>query len=119
MGIVGLASGEPEDKVFLSAMYGFSKLIFTLIASFFFIDALGRRKPLLIGVMTQMLSHIYIGVYVKKNQEGPVSNAASQTAIAALFIHAFGYAVGTSSPISYLTHFIPIPIPPTNQNPNF
>ncbi|KAL3485484.1 general substrate transporter [Aspergillus germanicus] len=94
MGIAGLASGEPEDKVFLSAMYGFSKLIFTLIASFFFIDALGRRKSLLIGVMTQMLSHIYIGVYVKKNQEGHVSNAASQTAIAALFIHAFGYAVG-------------------------
>ncbi|KAL2821298.1 general substrate transporter [Aspergillus cavernicola] len=92
--IVGLVSDDPADSLFLSSMYTFSKLMFTLIASFFFIDALGRRKSLLIGVMTQVLSHLYIGVYIKKNQEGPVSNAASQTAIAALFIHAFGYAVG-------------------------
>lgn len=101
MKIVGQASEDTSESIFLSGMYCLAKLFFTLIASFLFIDALGRRKSLLVGVAIQMLSHIYIGVYIKKTQEGPVSTAASQGAIAALFIHAYGYAVGTTHPNSY------------------
>ncbi|KAM0324312.1 hypothetical protein ACHAQA_008089 [Verticillium albo-atrum] len=92
-----LRNGEEIDKsedIFLSGMYGFSKLWFSLIASFFFIDVLGRRRSLFIGMAVQMISHIYIGVFIKYNQEGNVSVASSRAAIAALFVHAFGYAVG-------------------------
>ncbi|KAH6695012.1 general substrate transporter [Plectosphaerella plurivora] len=92
-----LRNGSDIDKsedIFLSGMYGFSKLWFSLIASFFFIDVLGRRRSLFIGIAVQMVSHIYIGVFIKYNQEGTVSVAASRGAIAALFVHAFGYAVG-------------------------
>ncbi|KAF4461053.1 quinate transport, partial [Fusarium albosuccineum] len=93
MSIMGLG-GNTARSMFLSGMYGLSKFIFSLIASFFFIDALGRRKSLFVGISLQLISHIYIGVFIKYHQEGPVSSSASQAAIAAVFFHAFGYAVG-------------------------
>ncbi|TPX13735.1 uncharacterized protein E0L32_005938 [Thyridium curvatum] len=93
MSIIGVGGGTSQS-MFLSGMYGFSKFIFSLIASFFFIDALGRRRSLFVGITLQLISHVYIGVFIKYHQEGPVSNGASQAAIAALFFHAFGYAVG-------------------------
>lgn len=95
MSILGI-SGGTQRGIFLSGMYGFAKLCFSLLASFFFIDTLGRRMSLLIGIACQMLSHVYLGVYIKFHQEGDVSDAASETALAAVFVHAFGYAVGKS-----------------------
>ena len=41
-----------------------------------------------------MISDIYIGVFVKYRQKGPVSHAASNGAIAFIFIHGFAYCVG-------------------------
>ena len=97
--IMGLGGGTTRS-LFLTGMYGMSKLFFCLIASFFFIDALGRRKSLFIGITIQMLSDIYIGIYIKYKQEHAVSTASSEAAIAAIFIHAFGYSVGKSFPPS-------------------
>jgi hypothetical protein len=95
MSIMGLG-GDSARSMFLSGMYGMSKFFFSIIASFFFIDALGRRRSLFVGIAMQLISHVYIGVFIKFHQEGPVSPSASHAAIAALFIHAFGYAVGKS-----------------------
>ncbi|KAI0484989.1 general substrate transporter [Xylariaceae sp. FL0804] len=91
--LMGLGGGTTRS-LFLSGMYSMAKFFFTLIASFFFIDALGRRKSLFVGVTVQMISDIYIGVYIKFKQEGNVTDGASQAAIAAIFLHGFGYAVG-------------------------
>ncbi|KAL2213586.1 general substrate transporter [Sarocladium strictum] len=93
MAIIGIG-GDGGESIFLSGMYGFSKFIFSLVASFFFIDALGRRRSLFVGIALQLVSHVYIGVYIKFHQEGPVPQSASHAAVAALFVHAFGYAVG-------------------------
>lgn len=93
LSLMGLGGG-PTRSMFLSGMYGLSKLFFTLIASFFFIDALGRRKSLFVGTFLQLISDVYVGVYIKYKQESSVSDSASQGAIAFIFIHAFGYAVG-------------------------
>ncbi|KAL1850860.1 hypothetical protein Plec18170_006697 [Paecilomyces lecythidis] len=87
-------TGDTERHMFLSGIYGLSKLIFSIISAFFFIDIMGRRKSLYIGITAQMLSHIYIGIFMKFEQHGPVPKGASTFAIVALFIHAFGYAVG-------------------------
>lgn len=56
---------------------------------------LGRRKSLFVGTTLQMISDIYLGVYVKSRQQGHVSDGASKGAIAFIFIHGFGYATGT------------------------
>jgi hypothetical protein len=86
--------GGTKRNIFLSGMYGFSKFWFSLISSFLFIDALGRRNSLFIGTALQAISDIYIGAFIKCQNDGSVSAAASQGAIAMLFVHAFGYAVG-------------------------
>ncbi|KAF9877050.1 hypothetical protein CkaCkLH20_05316 [Colletotrichum karsti] len=93
MALLGSSEDVAHD-MFLSGMYGFSKLVFSILASFFFIDVLGRRRSLFIGMTIQMVSHIYIGVFIKSYQEGPVSTAASALAVAAIYIHALGYAIG-------------------------
>ena len=89
--------GGTTRSIFLSGMYGFSKFWFSLMASFLFIDALGRRNSLFIGTAVQGISDIYIGAFIKAQQDGPVSQSASEAAIAMLFLHAFGYAVGKST----------------------
>ncbi|KAG5659680.1 hypothetical protein KAF25_002239 [Fusarium avenaceum] len=93
LAIVGV-KGDTSHSMFLSGMYGVSKFFFILIATFLFIDILGRRKSLFIGAGLQMVTHIYLAVYVRSTQRGAVSEAASNAAIAALFVHAFGYGVG-------------------------
>ncbi|KIV77674.1 hypothetical protein PV11_09458 [Exophiala sideris] len=94
--IMGVSSGGSQS-IFLSAMYAVAKLVFSTIASFFFIDVLGRRKSLFIGIATQMVTDIYLGVYIKFKQEGDASAASSRAALALIFMHAFGYAVGLLS----------------------
>lgn len=95
MKLLGHAS-DTQYSIFLSSMYAFSKLWFSLIASFFFIDIIGRRRSLFIGIAFQTISHIYIAVFIKYQQQGQTNAASGQAAIAALFVHAFGYAVGKS-----------------------
>ncbi|KAJ4206345.1 hypothetical protein FSOLCH5_002051 [Fusarium solani] len=87
-------SGANGHGLFLSSMYSLSKFFYTLIASFFFIDALGRRKSLFIGIIIQLISDVYLGAYIKSHQSGSVAPGSSEAAIAAIFIHGFGYAVG-------------------------
>ncbi|KAJ9647652.1 hypothetical protein H2204_000282 [Knufia peltigerae] len=91
--LMGVGGGTTRN-IFLSGMYAVSKLVFAIIASFFFIDALGRRKSLFVGILFQGISDIYLGVYIKYKQEGDASAASSRAAIGLIFIHAFGYAVG-------------------------
>ncbi|KAJ5214942.1 hypothetical protein N7468_010621 [Penicillium chermesinum] len=91
--LVGMGGNKSHD-LFLTGMYTLMKLCCTIIASFFFIDVLGRRKSLFVGATIQMISDLYLGIFIKYQQQGAVSHSASQAAVAALFIHAFGYAVG-------------------------
>lgn len=101
LSMIGLGGG-PERSLFLSSMYSLAKFFFTIMASFFFVDALGRRKSLFVGITIQMLSDVYLGVFIKYKQQGPVPNRASEAAVAAIFIHGLGYAVGkTVSPVSF------------------
>lgn len=107
--MLGQGGGESRH-LFLTGMYAFSKLCFTLIASFLFVDAFGRRKSLFIGITVQMISDVYLGVFIKYQQQEEASTASGKAATAALFIHAFGYAVGEldSSPCKTTRFFFHI-----------
>lgn len=94
--IVGLG-GSSTHNLLLTGMYTLAKFIFSLFASFFFIDALGRRNSLFVGITLQMLSDIYLAAYIKVEQDNNASRAAGEAALAALFIHALGYSVGKST----------------------
>lgn len=102
--LFGIGGGTAKN-MFLSAMYTMAKFFFAILASFFFVDALGRRKSLFVGTMLQMISDLYIGIYVKFRQQGDVSQSASTGAIAFIFIHGFGYIVGQFARFSSKNHF--------------
>ncbi|KAK2735601.1 hypothetical protein FQN55_002185 [Onygenales sp. PD_40] len=93
LNMVGVQGGT-EKSLFLTSMYSMAKFFFTLMASFFFIDALGRRRSLFLGITIQMISDIYLGAFIKYKQEGSVSASAGQAGIAMIFIHGFGFAIG-------------------------
>lgn len=93
--VVGLA-GSSTRNLFLNGMYTLAKFFFALFTSFFFIDVLGRRGSLFFGIALQMVSDIYLAVYIKVEQENQASRAAGEAALAALFVHALGYSVGMS-----------------------
>ncbi|KAL3431910.1 hypothetical protein BDV09DRAFT_206298 [Aspergillus tetrazonus] len=67
--------GDSGRNIFLKCMYSFSKFCFAIIASLFFVDALGRRKSLFV-------------------EGADIAHSASTGAIAFIFIHGFGYVVG-------------------------
>lgn len=94
--IVGLGGGSTRN-LFLNGMYTVAKFFFSLSASFFFIDALGRRNSLYAGITLQMLSDIYLAVYIKYEQQNQTSRSAGEAALAAIFIHALGYSIGKST----------------------
>ncbi|RJE26829.1 Sugar and other transporter [Aspergillus sclerotialis] len=91
--VVGLGGGSTRN-LFLTGMYTVAKFFFSLFASFFFIDALGRRNSLFVGIALQMASDIYLAAYINVQQNGHTSHAADEAALAAIFIHALGYAIG-------------------------
>lgn len=91
--VVGLA-GSSTRNLFLNGMYTFAKFCFSLFASFFFIDAMGRRNSLFVGITLQMASDIYLAAYIKVQNENRASQRTSEAALAAIFVHAFGYTIG-------------------------
>jgi MFS family permease len=90
------AGGTTDRNMFLTGMYSMAKFFYCLMASFFFIDVFGRRKSLFLGITIQMISDIYIGVFLKFKQAGHVAPGSSEGAIASIYIHGFGYAIGKS-----------------------
>lgn len=96
LGIVGLA-GDSTRNLFLNGMYTVAKFGFSLFASFLFIDALGRRNTLFVGISLQLISDVYLAAYIKVQQENRASQAAGEAALAAIFVHALGYSVGESA----------------------
>jgi MFS family permease len=91
--VIGL-TGDASRNLFLNGMYTMSKFFFGLIASFFFIDALGRRNTLFIGISLQMISDIYLAAYIKAENDASPSEAAGEAALASIFFHSFGYTIG-------------------------
>jgi MFS family permease len=97
-------SQTTQHDMFVSSMYSTSKIFYTLIASFLVIDALGRRKSVFVGATIQFITHIYIGSYIKVSQEQNVSKSASEAALAAIFLHGFGYSIGEFVDAFHLYH---------------
>ncbi|KAJ5294640.1 hypothetical protein N7508_009461 [Penicillium antarcticum] len=111
LSMMGLGGGT-DRSLFLTGMYSMAKFFFTLIASFCFIDVLGRRKSFFTGLTLQMVSDIYIGVYIKYKQSGVVTTSGSQAAVGAIFVHRFGFVVGNFwyiLPANYLLGLLILP----------
>ena len=93
--VIGL-TGNSSRNLFLNGMYTMSKFFFGLFASFLFIDAVGRRNTLFIGITLQLISDIYLAAFIKAQNDGSPSEAAGEAALASIFIHSLGYTIGKS-----------------------
>ncbi|KAJ4237560.1 hypothetical protein NW757_013261 [Fusarium falciforme] len=93
-GLIGVTGRN--TKIYSSGLYAVAKLVCTIAASLFFVDMMGRRKSLLIGVTVQMFCHSYLAGYLNvfRSEGSSVPKSASDAAIAAIYVHAFGWAVG-------------------------
>jgi hypothetical protein len=83
-------------KIYSTGFYSLAKLICCVEASLFFVDVLGRRKSLMSGITIQMLCHAYLAGYLKAytSDKSSVPQGASDAAIAVIYIHALGWAIG-------------------------
>ncbi|KAJ4193825.1 hypothetical protein NW759_016553 [Fusarium solani] len=93
-GLIGVTGRN--TKIYSSGLYAIAKLVCTIAASLFFVDMLGRRKSLLIGVTVQMFCHSYLAGYLNvfRSEGSSIPKGASDAAIAAIYVHAFGWTVG-------------------------
>lgn len=96
-GLVGITSSDV--KVYSTGLYTIAKLICCLAASLFFIDVVGRRKSLMIGISVQIVCHSYLTGYLKiyQSHHDSMSKGSTDAALAFIYIHAFGWAVGLYS----------------------
>ncbi|KAI0387226.1 general substrate transporter [Hypomontagnella monticulosa] len=95
-GYIGIRNDDA--KIYSSGLYAFAKLFCCILASLFFVDAIGRRKSLFIGITIQMFCHTYLGAFLNVlGTKKSVSKDADAAAIAAIYIHALGWAVGLYS----------------------
>lgn len=97
LNIAGISEDNRAESIMLSGFYGVVKLVFVTLASFVFIDMLGRRRSLFFGATLQGLTDVYMAIYIKIRQDSGVSKGASEAALAMLFLHAWGCIVGESA----------------------
>lgn len=83
-----------------SGAYGALKLIFTMIFTWGLIDILGRRVCFMSGLAIQGATHVYMAVYTGIWLSAH-NKAASDAAIASVFIYAVGWSIGLCT-IQYL-----------------
>ncbi|KAL4896923.1 general substrate transporter [Aspergillus ambiguus] len=96
-GLIGIKGSSMQLTT--SALYSIAKLIFCTAGSLFLVDVVGRRKSLLLGIAIQIICHSYIAGYLSFviKDSSSVSKGASDGAIAMIYIHALGWAIGLYS----------------------
>ncbi|CAG7994705.1 unnamed protein product [Penicillium nalgiovense] len=96
-GLIGVT--DSDAKVYSTGLYTITKLFCCVGASLFLIDLVGRRKSLMIGISVQIVSHSYLAGYLNfyHTQKDSMSKGSADAALAFIYIHAFGWAIGLYS----------------------
>jgi hypothetical protein len=89
-------AGVTGDSVALvaSGAYGIVKLLSSTLTAFFLVDRVGRRPLFLGGLTLQLITHIYMAIYMGEQPGSGHNKAASNAAIASIFVYAFGWSIG-------------------------
>ncbi|KAL4976995.1 general substrate transporter [Aspergillus desertorum] len=108
------SAGVTENAISLvsSGAYGIVKLVFTMAFAWGLIDYIGRRRCALLGLVLQLVAHVYLACYmgVLRPIDGAqlVNRPASDAAIASVFVYAVGWSVGLCTiPYLYGTEIFP------------
>ncbi|KAK9452695.1 general substrate transporter [Dipodascopsis uninucleata] len=96
------------EKLFATCILGIVKLVASLACALFLIDFLGRKRALSIGISLQVISMLYIAIYLtavpqleySANVTGS-AKSAGKVAVAFIYFSGIGWAVGWNS-LQYL-----------------
>lgn len=95
-----------KESLFASAVFAVVKFVSAVICMLFLVDVIGRKRSLLIGIVLQSISMIYIASFLTSvPQLGVVKGyvlpeakkAAGLGAIAMIYVSGFGWAMGWNS----------------------
>lgn len=106
-----LGTEGDNEKLFATAIFGVVKFVAAIICALFLIDIIGRKRSLSIGIILQMMSMMYIAIFLSivpptdpdapKQQFTQGHKRASTGAIVMIYFSGFGWAMGWNS-IQYL-----------------
>lgn len=89
-----------NQSLITSGAYGAVKLVFTMIFTWGLVDVFGRRRCFMTGLFLQCITHIYMAVYMGIFIDSQ-NKAASDAAIASVFVYAVGWSIGLCT-VQYL-----------------
>ncbi|KAJ5991783.1 general substrate transporter [Penicillium sp. IBT 35674x] len=96
-----------SEKLLKTAIFGAVKFASAILCAIVFIDRLGRKRCLISGITLQLLSLLYVAIYLTvssslgTNIHSADMHRADIAAIASLYVTGVGYAFGWNS-IQYL-----------------
>ncbi|CAN9094624.1 unnamed protein product [Alternaria alternata] len=97
-----------NEKLFATAIFGVVKFVSSMLCAFFLIDFLGRKRSLATGITLQLVSMLYMAIFLLIDtgvSDGePQSSSqkhAAMGAIVMVYFSGFGWALGWNS-IQYL-----------------
>ncbi|SPO28004.1 related to Quinate permease [Ustilago trichophora] len=95
--IMTLVGASDSGGYVMSVGFGATKLGCGILSSLLFIDLFGRRKTLLVGVLIQGLSMLYVAIFLGLYVQGHHTKGekhAGQAALAAIFISGASFSAG-------------------------
>lgn len=95
--IMTLVGASDSSGYVMSVGFGATKLGCGVLSSLLFIDLLGRRKTLLVGVFIQGLSMLYVAIFLGMYVQGNHTRGekpAGRAALAAIFISGASFSAG-------------------------
>lgn len=106
-----LGTEGQNEKLFATAIFGVVKFVAAIICALFLVDIVGRKRSLSIGIGLQMISMMYIAIFLSivpqidadepQQRFGKSQKKASTGAIVMIYFSGFGWAMGWNS-IQYL-----------------
>lgn len=107
-----LGTEGQNEKLFATAIFGVVKFVAAIICALFLVDIVGRKRSLSIGIGLQMISMMYIAIFLsivpqidadepQQQRFGRSQKRASTGAIVMIYFSGFGWAMGWNS-IQYL-----------------
>jgi MFS family permease len=102
-----------NEKLFATAIFGLVKFISSMICAFVLIDLIGRKRALSTGITIQLLSMLYMAIFLLKDNQiadksAPQSASqkhAAMGAIVMIYFSGFGWALGWNS-VSQLPKYV-------------
>lgn len=96
--------GTGNKSVFITGFFGLVKIAGVVVYIAFFVDALGRRKPLMGGALAMGILMLVVGIIVVKDPPNPAKGISSAGAagIAIIYLEAFAFNFSWGPGMSFL-----------------